>query len=65
MDDKWIQRRIYRDTFRGGEFHLEMTENLSADAPFQKDKSEFDLAQWRSPDEQALFEKEWELLPVF
>lgn len=64
MDIKWVQGRTYCDTFKGGEFHLEMTENLSAVSPLQMDKSDFDLKQWRDPDAQAAYEVEWPLLSV-
>lgn len=67
--DKWmgkniIQRRIYKDTFKGGEFHLEMTENLSATSPFLMDLNDLIVGDRRDPQVQQEYDKEWEPLPV-
>lgn len=43
MDTRFIQSRDYNDTFDGGEYHLEMTENLSAIGPIPINMGDFDL----------------------
>ena len=37
MNERLIQPRIYKDTFKGGEFELELREKLSLIVPFGKD----------------------------
>ena len=42
MKDELIQRRIYVDTFKGGEFRYEMTENLCEVGPYNN----MDMRDW-------------------
>lgn len=59
MDIRFIQPRDYCDTFKGGEYHLEMTENLSAVGPIPMDMGDFDLKTEREknhPEIQAIFD---------
>lgn len=64
MEKSNTQRRNYCDTFRGGTFHLEMTENRSATSPYLMDTSNLNLQDCRTPEEQEKFMRKLEFQPA-
>lgn len=59
--EQLIQHRIYTDTFKGGEYHLEMTENLSMEGPFDgMDWGNMDLTERRDEQMVSVLKQMWQ-----